>query len=67
MPGGRWADNIMSTEYRLMVSTNTGCKESHFYNLPFGQAEATTTCKNVETLPRKNDLSYFKSLLVTGL
>ena len=28
---------------------------------------ATTSCKNVETLPCKNDLSYFKSLLVTGL
>ena len=28
---------------------------------------ATTSCKNVETLPRKNDLSCFKSLLVTGL
>ena len=27
----------------------------------------TTSCKNVETLPRKNDLSCFKSLLVTGL
>ena len=29
--------------------------------------DATTSCKNDETLPRKNDLSYFKSLLVTGL
>ena len=29
--------------------------------------KATTTYKNVETLSRKNDLSYFKSLLVTGL
>ena len=67
MPGERWADNIVSTEYRLIVSTNTGCKESHFYSLPFGQTEATTTCKNFETLPRKNDLSCFKSLLVTGL
>ena len=28
---------------------------------------ATTSCKNVETLPRKNNLSCFKSLLVTGL
>ena len=28
---------------------------------------ATTSCKNVETLPRKNDLSCFKSLLVKGL
>ena len=28
---------------------------------------ATTSCKNVETLPWKNDLSCFKSLLVTGL
>ena len=28
---------------------------------------ATTSCKNVETLPCKNDLSYFKSLLVKGL
>ena len=28
---------------------------------------ATTSCKNVETLPRKNDLFCFKSLLVTGL
>ena len=27
----------------------------------------TTGCKNVETLPRKTDLSCFKSLLVTGL
>ena len=27
----------------------------------------TTSCKNVETLPRKNNLSRFKSLLVTGL
>ena len=27
---------------------------------------ATTSCKNVEILPRKNDLSCFKSLLVTG-
>ena len=27
---------------------------------------ATTGCKNVETPPRKNDLSCFKSLLVTG-
>ena len=28
---------------------------------------ATTSCKNVETLPQKNDLSCFKLLLVTGL
>ena len=28
---------------------------------------ATTSCKNVETLRRKNDLSCFKSLLVTRL
>ena len=28
---------------------------------------ATTSCKSVETLPCKNDLSYFKSLLVTRL
>ena len=28
---------------------------------------ATTSCKKVETLPRKNDLSCFKLLLVTGL
>ena len=28
---------------------------------------ATTSCKNVKTLPRKNDLSCFKSLLITGL
>ena len=28
---------------------------------------ATTSYKNVETLPRKNNLSCFKSLLVTGL
>ena len=28
---------------------------------------ATTSYINVETLPCKNDLSYFKSLLVTGL
>ena len=42
-------------------------KENHFYSLPFGQAEATTSCKNVETLPRKNDLSCFKLPLVTGL
>ena len=28
---------------------------------------ATTNCKNNETLPWKNDLSRFKSLLVTGL
>ena len=27
----------------------------------------TTICKNDETLPRKNDLSCLKSLLVTGL
>ena len=27
----------------------------------------TTSCKNVETLSRKNNLSCFKSLLVTGL
>ena len=27
----------------------------------------TTSCKNVETLPLKNNLSRFKSLLVTGL
>ena len=26
---------------------------------------ATTTCKNVETLPQKNHLSCFKSLLVS--
>ena len=28
---------------------------------------ATTSCKSVETLPCKNDLSHFKSLLVTRL
>ena len=28
---------------------------------------ATISCKNVETHPQKNDLSCFKSLLVTGL
>ena len=32
---------------------------SHFY--------ATTSCKNVETLSRKNNLSCFKSMLLTGL
>ena len=30
-------------------------------------APATTSCKNVEKLPQKNNLSCFKSLLVTGL
>ena len=29
--------------------------------------EATTSCKNIETLPQKNNLSRFKSLPVTGL
>ena len=28
---------------------------------------ATTSCRNDETLPRKKDLSCFKSLPVTGL
>ena len=32
-----------------------------------GLVNATTSCKNDETLTRKNDLSRFKSLLVTGL
>ena len=32
-----------------------------------GLVHATTSCKNDETLPRKKDLSRFKSLLVTGL
>ena len=34
---------------------------------PFFAKIATTSCKNAETLPRKNDFSCFKSLLVTGL
>ena len=29
--------------------------------------KATTSCKNVATLQQTNDVSYFKSLLVTGL
>ena len=32
-----------------------------------GVLNATTSCKNVETLSQKNNLSCFKSLLVTGL
>ena len=32
-----------------------------------GYAPATTSCKNVEKLPRKNNLSCFKSLLATSL
>ena len=29
----------------------SGCKESQFYSLPFGQALATTPDKTVETIP----------------
>ena len=37
-------------------------------NLPTNSLkQATTSCKNVETLKRKHDLSCFKSLLVTSL
>ena len=36
-------------------------------NRKWFSARATTSCKNVKTLPRKTDLSYFKSLLVTRL
>ena len=35
--------------------------------MPENPFHATTSCKNVETLSRKNNLSCFKSLLVTGL
>ena len=38
-----------------------------FNLLKMKQSNATTSCKNVETLRRKNDLSCFKSQLVTGL
>ena len=59
---GQWKD-----ERKFKRQFPPGWKESQFNSLPFGQAVATTSCKNVETLPRKNALSCFKSLLVTGL
>ena len=45
------------------------CVPVPFFSLPliFTLVAATTSCKNVETLSRKNNLSCFKSLLVTGL
>ena len=40
---------------------------AHVFPNPLRPLFTTTSCKNVETLRRKNDLSCFKSLLVTGL
>ena len=37
---------------RLCKWKFTGCKKDSFYRLPSGQAVATTSCKNVETLPK---------------
>ena len=53
--------NINGDFIRLVSFYFSGCKILHTVE------KATTSCKNVETLSRKNNLSCFKSLLVTGL
>ena len=48
-------------KYGMEAVSFTACHLGKLYSV------ATTSCKNDETLPRKNDVSCFKSLLVTGL
>ena len=49
---------------RLQLGTSPAPAQK-WTRLPL-RLKATTSCKNVETLSRKNNLSCFKSLLVTG-
>ena len=58
--GGEEECNIGDSKIASMVRLR-GHSRSRRYSV------ATTSCKNVETLQRKNDLSCFKSLLVTAL
>ena len=38
--GDNLANGLKSLPKTLVPALKTGCKESHFYSLPFGQAEA---------------------------
>ena len=38
--GDNLANGLKSLTKTLVTALKTGCKESHFYSLPFGQAEA---------------------------
>ena len=38
--GDNLANGLKSLPKTLATALKTGCKESHFYSLPFGQAEA---------------------------
>ena len=52
----------------MTVLSSVRCKVSLMFSNKEVAYGATTSCKNVvETVGRKNDLSSFKSLLVTGL
>ena len=59
------------TESGVSSSVGRACYSVAPWLRKFGSIHSrnlgTTSCKNVETLPRKNNLSCFKSLLVTGL
>ena len=61
-----WSNlNVQLFNLHAVGASTRGCGE--FANQLPEPAGATTSCKNVETLSRKNNLSCFKSLLVTGL
>ena len=59
------------TESGVSSSVGRACYSVAPWLRKFGSIHSTnlgtTSCKNVETLPRKNNLSCFNSLLVTGL
>ena len=57
-------------KFKLQKKCNQSCQSKRVLGLvemTCGLVHATTSCQNVETLPRKNDLSCCKLLLVTGL
>ena len=63
-------NSVSTVEYvnlKTKISNTLKYDYREFFDVVIDFTNATTSCKNVETLPRKNDLSCFKSLLVTGL
>ena len=63
-------NSVSTVEYvnlKTKISNTLKYDYREFFDVVIDFTNATTSCKNVETLPRKNDLSCFKSFLVTGL
>ena len=59
--------NVAENIRRCSEDGLTGCKESHFYSLPFGQAEANSSPNIISTSPRNVLMSRLISQFICNL